>query len=301
MHFSSSAARYLIMIDSSRNNFMEETIRESHSVIVVSNLEDLALFSSLVEGQEYLVFDVEGIRLSRTGQPTVATIGILSEDHVHVFIFDLIEIEINFFGEQMRVLKQILEDVAVTKIIHDCRQDSDALNEFFNIRLVGVFDTVIYYQNVCGFRQRLNNCLANYGIETNENRNLPENFYDMNPDYWARRPLTDTHIAHASGDVAPLFKLRVKLLAECSPSALILMKEASEVAVNEFRSRRFLKDVPVAKEKRGKVIGFRRQALEKIERGTETIINPHGDGFRILGSNQESVNRAREVMISRAK
>ena len=296
-----SVAKYRALIDGPRNNLMEDEILGGHSVIVVSSVEDLALFSVQVEGQEYLVFDVEGIRLSRTGRPTVATIGILSENHVNVFVFDLIKIEVTFFEEQMHVLKQILEDIAVTKIIHDCRQDSDALNEFFNIRLVGVFDTVIYYSNICGFRQRLNNCLANYEIETNENRNLPENFYDMNPDYWARRPLTDTHIAHASGDVAPLFKLRVKLLAECSPSAVILMQEASEKAVDEYRSLRFLEDVPVIKQKRGKVIGYGRQTIVKIQLETSTIINACGDGFRILGPNQESVNRASALIIAKAK
>ena len=43
----------------------------------------------------------------------------------------------------LKVLKDILEDESVTKVIHDCRQDSAALFYQFGIKLNNVLDTQV--------------------------------------------------------------------------------------------------------------------------------------------------------------
>lgn len=43
----------------------------------------------------------------------------------------------------LKVLKDILEDKSVTKVMHDCRQDSAALFYQFGIKLKNVLDTQV--------------------------------------------------------------------------------------------------------------------------------------------------------------
>lgn len=45
--------------------------------------------------------------------------------------------------DTLEQLKAILEDENVTKVIHDCRQDSAALFYQFNIKLQNVLDTQV--------------------------------------------------------------------------------------------------------------------------------------------------------------
>ena len=55
------------------------------------------------------------------------------------YLFDMLQIS----QAVLQQLKAILEDVVVTKVIHDCRQDSAALYYQFGIKLQNVFDTQV--------------------------------------------------------------------------------------------------------------------------------------------------------------
>ena len=57
------------------------------------------------------------------------------------YLFDMLQIN----EDVLDYLKAILEDENVTKVIHDCRQDSAALFYQFGIKLHNIFDT-----QVCG-------------------------------------------------------------------------------------------------------------------------------------------------------
>lgn len=53
--------------------------------------------------------------------------------------FDMLQVD----GAFLPQLKSILEDVNVTKVMHDCRQDSAALFYQFGIKLQNVLDTQV--------------------------------------------------------------------------------------------------------------------------------------------------------------
>lgn len=218
-----------------------------YETTLVSSYEELASFVRAIDGKTSLSFDLEGVRLSRTGTATLAAVGVNGGLRVHVFLFDLISHAAEYYSQQMSVLKSILEDAAIIKIIHDCRQDSDSLNEFFEIRLRGVFDSSVYNMmiNQTADRTNLNRTLESYSCQINAGRTQPHNFYIQNPTYWADRPLTEEKIAYAAADVSSLFELHEKMLSRVIPERTEEMRAASESALDFFRSLRHLKDIQV--------------------------------------------------------
>jgi DNA polymerase I-like protein with 3'-5' exonuclease and polymerase domains len=117
---------------------MKETV-----TTLVSGHADLDEFVASIEGETIVAFDAEGVNLSRTGKATLCMIRINGEDNIHVFLFDVSDDAAEYQHRQISTLKGLLEDSTITKIIHDCRQDSDSLNEFFHTRMVKVFDTSV--------------------------------------------------------------------------------------------------------------------------------------------------------------
>ena len=179
----------------------------------ISGCDKLDVFIDAIKGKNTLNFDVEGVNLSRTGQPTLCSVGIDFLFHVHVFVFDISDIAAEHQRRQINTLKTLLEATTISKIIHDCRQDSDSLNEFFGIRIVNVFDTSVYNVEIKGTSQRdnLNNTLAAYDCPINPNRHNKA-FYEERPNYWLERPLTAEQIIIAAQDVTSLFLLREGIL-----------------------------------------------------------------------------------------
>ena len=116
------------------------------SITVVSGDADLDRFIAAIKGEDTLAFDVGGVNLSRMGIPTYCTVGINTARllRVSVFLFYLNDDATRYQRRQMSTLRGFLEDPNVIKIIHDCRQDSDTLYEFFQIQIRIVFDTSVY-------------------------------------------------------------------------------------------------------------------------------------------------------------
>lgn len=81
----------------------------------------------------FIAVDCEGVSLSRHGALTI--IAVATEEEV--YIFDVYKLgKFTFSGG----LSQILEDKSCTKLMFDCREDSDALWHQFNVRLTGILD-----------------------------------------------------------------------------------------------------------------------------------------------------------------
>lgn len=270
-----------------------------HETILVQSREDLDRFASIIDGQTIVTFDVEGIRLSRTGAPTLATFGVQADGVVIVFVFDLFVSSVDYFNDQIAIIKNILQDLSIIKIIHDCRNDSDALNEFFQITLRGIMDTSVYDMLIRKekFRQNLNNTLKSYDCDVNDLRNKPKDFYVNNPTYWAERPLTEEQIKCASADVSFLFQLRERILSRL-PLNHDIIRAASERAADEFRSMRCLIDIDVPEEKMGSVFGKNRAVIKKIQRETGALVNVYGTGFRVLAKDDRSAEAAKEMILT---
>ena len=278
----------------------------THDIIVVKELHDLDSFEAAIEDKDLLTFDAEGVDLSRIGPATVITIGVPNVgDHVQAFLFDLLieDDEKSFTTRMMSILRRVLEDKNITKVIHDCREDSDALNTFHNIRLDGVFDTSIYNMQIKQVTKRdnLNNTLAIYDCPINCVRNKPKGFYDEHPTFWADRPLTEEQIEWACGDVAFLFMLRERLLSAVPKGKLPAFQQASQSAPHELRSMGYSQIVKVAKSQVGKVIGAKGCTIQSIEDQSGTFVTNNLRGFLVLARNQTSLNKAVALIEKKGK
>jgi ribonuclease D len=216
-------------------------LRISNGVTLITTISILNQFKLVVKGKKILAIDAEGVDLSRLGPLTVFSLGVKINSGVHVFLFDMIETNEDLRREQSIVLKGILEDATVVKIIHDCRQDSDALMCQFRITLCNVFDTSVYAMKLRGSEKRsnLNKTLGDFRCTLNEHRDEITPLYKKNPDVWNIRPLTPFLIEYASKDVASLFDLQDKMLAEVAqnfPAQASTIESESEQAASAYRS-----------------------------------------------------------------
>jgi len=180
-------------------------------VSLISSLEELEQFSSAVCDKSIVTLDIEGVELSRVGTIELISIGVEHEGTIQSFIMDASE-AVRFselHAAQVLVLKKLLENPDVVKIIHDCRQDSDALSAHLGIQLTNVFDTVVWNAAISkdSVFMNLNKTLEAFGCTTNENRDSTTNIYKDNPNFWATRPVTSHMLAYAGGDVSVLFDL----------------------------------------------------------------------------------------------
>jgi ribonuclease D len=112
---------------------------------LISSSEELEGFKTAISGRTLVAFDAEGVDLSREGRLTLISVGVEVEGGVHVFLLDPIHPEIGLRNDILLNAKNLLEDPGVTKIVHDCRQDSDALYRTLDppIELKNVFDTQV--------------------------------------------------------------------------------------------------------------------------------------------------------------
>jgi ribonuclease D len=280
---------------------MKETV-----TTLVSGHTDLDEFVAAIEGETILAFDAEGVNLSRTGRATLCMVGINGDDSVHVFLFDVSDDAVEYQRRQISTLKSFLEDPTVTKIIHDCRQDSDSLNEFFHIRIVKVFETSVYNLQIKDTTKRdnLNHTLAEYGCPINAERH-PNDFYDSHPNYWLERPLTEMQITSAAQDVSFLFLLKDSIterMADVSERKKYQIQDASEGAISEFREKRFTVLVEVPTSKFGLVIGRGGSTISMIERVSGALVGcSNTKGFFVLAASQANLDSAKKMILDKIK
>ena len=151
-----------------------------------------------------IALDAEGVDLSREGVISIVQLATRQQ----CFILDVLG---KGPDDPLVVwLRAVLEDTSITKIIHDCRMDSDAFQHHLAICLSGVHDTACWHQVLTGIEdQNLNNTLAQNTLRPNAMRD--NSVYNVNPAFWATRPLTPQMLAWASGDLASLFDLHDKV------------------------------------------------------------------------------------------
>ena len=178
-----------------------------------------------------VTFDCEGVNLSRIGTVEIVSICFPGSG---VYLVD--------FGKEkcpkiVKAVKQLFECSAVTKIIHDCRMDCDALYHKHGIKVDNVHDTSAFHDFIgYGKCKNLNDTLSYYGISVNAERD--KSVYKSNPNFWATRPLTQKMIDWASADVDKLFQLADKQLERISSS---LKSSAFEKSTKYARTARDMK------------------------------------------------------------
>lgn len=272
-------------------------------------VDDLNQFKEAISGQKLVAFDAEGVDLSRAGKVTLISIGVLVEGGVHVFLIDTIHEDLKLRDELLLLAKSLLEDPDVIKIVHDCRQDSDALYRALTppISLTSVFDTQVWSMKLSRTtgRDNLNNALTkfNCGV-TNAARTSHSDMKSMYAaDYavWQRRPLTPALTRYASQDVCHLFNLREKILERVMaimPGELDRIAAASNDAVDDFRSLECVGFASVPASKRGLVIGKGGSTIASIEASSGAIMCcPFAlDSWLILSDDESKIKKAQALV-----
>jgi hypothetical protein len=110
---------------------------------------------------ERVAFDCEGVNLSRLGSVELISVCFSS---MEVFLVDV---------GGTKAVKELFEDAKVTKIIHDCRMDSDALFHFMissSIMSTTPVVSMLRSQVTGRADDNLNNVLMHNGVEQNHTR-----------------------------------------------------------------------------------------------------------------------------------
>lgn len=273
-------------------------LRLNPGVTVVKSADDESgnSFISLVNrlcssgDQNRVAFDCEGVNLCRLGSVEIVSICLSTSE---VFLID--------FGKDkcpkiVEAVKDLFECSTLTKIIHDCRMDCDALYHKHGIKVNNVHDTSAFHDFI-GYEKNknLNDTLSYYGIRVNVERD--KSVYQSNPNFWATRPLTKKMIDWASSDVDKLFQLAERQLKRI-PNAL--KSSAIEKSANYATTTRDMKVCTglVVRGNVGRFIGRGGANIRSLERETGCLVyqDREKNTWFVFYPNETSLNAVKRRM-----
>ncbi|KDP34133.1 hypothetical protein JCGZ_07704 [Jatropha curcas] len=175
------------------------------------------------EKQLIIGFDCEGVDLCRHGTLCIMQLAFPNA----IFLVDAIQ-----GGEVLiKACKPALESSYITKVIHDCKRDSEALYFQFGIKLHNVFDTQIAYSlleeqegrtrvtvdyiSFVGLLADPRYCGISY-LEKEEVRILLR----QDPNFWTYRPLSELMIRAATDDVRFLLYIYHNMMEKLNQRSL---------------------------------------------------------------------------------
>jgi ribonuclease D len=128
------------------NLLHSQLVLQQSNITLISDwsFETCRKLKSAFSNENSVVLDAEGVDLSREGAISIVQLA----TREHRFIFDVLDK--NADDSLVAWLRGILEDETVTKIIHDCRMDSDALLHHLQIRLSKV-QSILFCQFIHDF------------------------------------------------------------------------------------------------------------------------------------------------------
>ena len=189
-------------------------VKTTHIVDTFSQ-EVAEKLSSTFDGSSIVALDAEGVDLSRLGLISIVQVSTQS----CCVLFDVLGKTAD--DPLVQWLRTLLENPTVVKVIHDCRMDADALYHHLRIDLKNIHDTSCWHASLTGFRdESLSRVLVYNRLDTNQFRD--SSVYNVNPAFWASRPITKKMKDWASGDVQCMFALYEKQLGAGGASANIL-------------------------------------------------------------------------------
>lgn len=168
-------------------------------------------------------FDCEGVDLCRHGSLCIMQLAFPDA----IYLVDAIQ-----GGEKlMKACKPALESTYITKVIHDCKRDSEALYFQFGIKLHNVVDSQIAYSLIeeqQGRRRSPDDYISFVGLladprycgisylEKKEVRVLLK----QDPKFWTYRPLSELMVRAAADDVRFLPYIYYKMMEELNEHSL---------------------------------------------------------------------------------
>ncbi|XVE88767.1 hypothetical protein DITRI_Ditri19aG0095300 [Diplodiscus trichospermus] len=200
------------------------TLVPIHIVTHASQLPEEFLFPS---PKSHLIvgFDCEGVHLCRYGALCIMQLAFPDA----IYLVDAIQ-----GGEKlMKACKPGLESSFITKVVHDCKRDSEALYFQFGIKLHNVMDTQIAYSLIeeqQGRRRSSDNPISFIGlladpqycgisyIEKKDVCILLNKASD--PKFWTYRPLSEMMVRAAVDDVRFLLYIHHKIMEKLNETLL---------------------------------------------------------------------------------
>ncbi|XP_052209552.1 uncharacterized protein LOC127812970 isoform X2 [Diospyros lotus] len=168
-------------------------------------------------------FDCEGVDLCRNGSLCIMQLAFPDA----IYLVDAIE-----GGEMlMKACKAALESSNVTKVVHDCKRDSEALYYQFGIKLANVVDTQIAYSLIEeqeGRKRMIDDYISfvdllrdpRYcGVSYNEKQEVRV-LLRQDPNFWTYRPLSELMVRAAADDVRFLLVIHHKFMEKLNERSL---------------------------------------------------------------------------------
>lgn len=164
----------------------------------ISNLDDLEAFCGRAANERVLAVDTEFLR-EKTFFPRLCLIQ-LATPHESVAV-DPLAIE------DLSAVARLLEDPTITKVLHACTQDLDAIDHALGCRVTPLFDTQLAAAFL-GHRMQLG-----YGalVEAYTGVHLPK---AASLTDWSRRPLDAEQLEYAEDDVRYLPGIYERMVTE---------------------------------------------------------------------------------------
>ncbi|XP_042035931.1 piRNA biogenesis protein EXD1-like isoform X1 [Salvia splendens] len=213
---------FLLVGDKSLNS---ETCGPSVPIHVVTHSTQLPeeFLHPSTEKQMVIGFDCEGADLCRQGTLCIMQLAFPNA----IYLVDAIE-----GGEALvKACKPALESSYITKVIHDCKRDSEALYFQFGIKLHNVVDTQIAYSLIKeqeGQKKVPDDYISFVGLladpqfggisydEKEEVRILLR----QDPNFWTYRPLSELMVRAAADDVRFLLLIYHKMVERLNERSL---------------------------------------------------------------------------------
>ncbi|GMI81412.1 hypothetical protein like AT2G25910 [Hibiscus trionum] len=209
--------------DSGGNPFDDEAPPVPIHIVTDASQLPAEFLNPSPERQLVVGFDCEGVDLCRNG--TLCIMQIAFQDAI--YLVDAVE-----GGEVLiNACKPALESAHVTKVIHDCKRDSEALYFQFGIKLHNVMDTQIAYALIeeQEGRKRLPDDHISFvglladprfcGISYQEKEEV-RLLLRQDPKFWIYRPLSELMVRAAADDVRFLPYIYHKMMERLNERSL---------------------------------------------------------------------------------
>ncbi|TNE66953.1 MAG: ribonuclease D [Alphaproteobacteria bacterium] len=165
----------------------------------ITRTEDLAALCSRLKEAEFITVDTEFLR-DNTYYPKLCLVQVADDEGAHA-IDPLAD------GIDLTPMFELFSDPGVLKVMHACRQDMEIFSILMDTLPAPIFDTQVAAM-VCGFGDSV-------GYETLVSK-ITRAQLDKSARYtdWSKRPLSDTQLNYALGDVTHLRAIYRKLSSE---------------------------------------------------------------------------------------
>ncbi|CAJ1408397.1 unnamed protein product [Effrenium voratum] len=216
------------------------------TVQIISTEEDLHKLLSWLGHESIISVDFEGADLSKGAWRNGEKLG-SHVDHGRICLMQSVRLG----------LAMILESDRVVKVVHDFRQDADALKHQYGIEPRGIFDCQlcnVFLRRLDNFRTNYvlgsskllssyriqQGSVAGYGVVTQEQKQRIHTRFSQDRHLWERRPLPADMVQYAVEDVKPMLQLQQIMFQELVQKlgnqqvAWQLMLEGSQAYAADF-------------------------------------------------------------------